>query len=511
MTRRDDETLDPRERTRQERGLDDPVVAFELAFHPELGRIGSRFVAGSAADPALAQGVVVGRDAPLWDDPSGQPAPLSDPCISRAQIRVRWVGALSLFAIEVPDGAKRTVQVFGARGQPLGSAPADAPPGSFVAIGDRAVVRLTVEPRGTEPTGAGLLGSSALMHRLRGKCRALAALSEAVLITGPTGAGKERAARAIHQLERRAAGPFLAVNCAALPEALAESELFGHVRGAFSGAAEARPGVFEAANGGSVLLDEVGELTPALQAKLLRVLQERAVRPVGATRERPVDVRVLAATHRDLARDVAAGRFRQDLYSRLSSLVLDVPPLELHREDVPVLFTSALRRLTERADHAALSELFRPADDRPPPLPMALYLSLLGTPYPGNVRDLESLAARVAAAVLRGDPPELAIEAEVATVEAGASRPSADELRAALRDHDHVLSRVATALGVSHSTVDRWMRELGLPRARDLETSRVREALARARGDVAAAAAELSVSERALVLRMRDLGVTAGG
>ncbi len=510
--KRDEETLDPRESRRKTASAGNDVVVLEVLFHPDLSRIGDRAVLGTAIDPALACALSIGRDQPLFADATGSASGLADPCVSRHQLLLRWVPALASFAIEAPASARRVVRAFSPLGEDLGTAPLDAPTGAWLTIGDRIALRLSVEPAGLGHLATGIVGSSRALADLRESCAAFARLDQAVLVSGPVGAGKERAARAIHLLGSRAAAPFVALNCAAVTEGLAESELFGHVRGAFSGASASRTGIFEAAQGGTVLLDEVGELGLPVQAKLLRVLQEKAVRPVGAAHERPVDVRVIAATHRDLASDVAAGRFRADLLSRLSALRLSVPPLAEHREDIPLLFTRALEQVAERTPDARLSALFRHATDDAPPLPMALYLELLRRDYPHNVRELEALAARVAAAVLRGEVPDTSV---LAACDAGSSQPAADGERPnvdrmvkALAEHGHSLRRVAQSFGVSHSTVDRWMRELGLPRACDLDAATIEQALAASEGAVAAAARALSVSERGLVLRMRELGLT---
>lgn len=509
--KQDDETLDPRESRRKTASSETEMVVLEVLFHPELARIGARAVLGASSDPALARALSIGRDQPLFVDETGHAGGLADPCVSRQQLALRWVPALARFAIEAPTSARRTVRALSALGEDLGALPLDAPPGAWVAIGDRIVLRLSVERAADSQSATGIVGSSRALADLRENCAAFARLDQAVLISGPVGAGKERAARAIHQLGPRAAAPFMALNCAAVTEGLAESELFGHVRGAFSGASASRTGIFEAAQGGTVLLDEVGELGLPVQAKLLRVLQERAVRPVGASEERAIDVRVVAATHRDLASDVAAGRFRADLLSRLSALRLAVPPLAEHREDIPLLFTRALARVAERTADLRLSALFRCATDDAPPLPMALYLELLRREYPHNVRELEALAARVAAAVLRGDALDASLvaaaHAERSEPLSEGGRPPADRIVAALGEHEHSIRRVARSFGVSHSTVDRWMRELGLPRARDLDAATIEQALAGSEGAVAAAARALCVSERGLVLRMRELGL----
>jgi transcriptional regulator with GAF, ATPase, and Fis domain len=172
------------------------------------------------------------------------------------------------------------------------------------------------------------------MHRVMDLARRVAKVDSTVLITGENGVGKERIARLIHDESPRTGGAFVAINCGAVPETLLESELFGHAKGSFTGAAQDRPGLFEAANGGTLFLDEIGEVPPAMQVKLLRVLQEREVRRVGENKNRKVYVRVLAATNRDLVAEINAARFRQDLYYRLRVVELRVPPLRERREDI---------------------------------------------------------------------------------------------------------------------------------------------------------------------------------
>jgi two-component system response regulator PilR (NtrC family) len=230
-----------------------------------------------------------------------------------------------------------------------------------------------------------LLGRSEPMRRIVDLVRRIANTRSTVLITGESGTGKERIARAIHDLSDRAAKPFLVVNCGAIPEALLESELFGHDKGAFTGAVSKHLGIFREADGGTVLLDEVGELATSLQVKLLRVLQERKVRSVGASAEVGVDVRVLAATNRAVEEEVKSGRFRQDLYYRLNVIRIEVPPLRARREDIPDLARHFLARCA--AEHDKEVRGFTPDALR----------VLDGYTFPGNVRELENLVERAIA------------------------------------------------------------------------------------------------------------------
>ena len=232
---------------------------------------------------------------------------------------------------------------------------------------------------------AGIITRSPQMEDLLRQARLVADSDASVLIYGDSGTGKELLARAIHRASARGDKPFVAVNCGAIPEPLLESELFGHARGAFSGAVQAHKGLFQAADGGTIFLDEIGDMPLALQVKLLRVLQEGEVRPVGATQPVPVAVRVVSATHRDLDEQKAAGQFREDLYYRLNVVSLKLPALADRREDIPLLATHFLRRLAERYK--------RPV---PTLAPDAMAL-LIAAPWPGNVRQLLNLLEQAVA------------------------------------------------------------------------------------------------------------------
>jgi two-component system response regulator PilR (NtrC family) len=232
-----------------------------------------------------------------------------------------------------------------------------------------------------KPAAGGLVGRSAAMARVMDLVKRVASARTSVLITGESGTGKEMVARALHDLGDRTSRPFVVVNCGALPEALMESELFGHEKGAFTGATARSEGLFRAGEGGTLFLDEIGELAPALQVKLLRALQERKVRPVGSQRELDVDVRVVAATNRELEKDVEAGRFRSDLFYRLNVIRIHLPPLRERPEDVPALAEHFLRK------HAALQ------GKKVRFSPVALRW-IASHDYPGNVRELENVIER---------------------------------------------------------------------------------------------------------------------
>lgn len=248
---------------------------------------------------------------------------------------------------------------------------------------------------GNSPTIKGLVGSGAAMQRVYAETRRVARSKASVLLFGETGTGKELIAKAIHQHSPRSGGPFVKVNCGALPEGLLESELFGHVRGAFTGAVHNRTGRFEAGHMGSVFLDEINSTTPMLQVKLLRVLQEREFERVGDTHTIHVDTRLIAATNRDLLREVAAERFREDLYYRLNVVSILLPPLRQRRDDIPELVAHFLRIYNEENDRYVVhiqAEAMRALQDYD---------------WPGNVRELQNYIER---AVVLADEDELTVD-----------------------------------------------------------------------------------------------------
>jgi two-component system response regulator PilR (NtrC family) len=258
-----------------------------------------------------------------------------------------------------------------------------------------------------------IIGVSAAMEKLKHTIRTVASTQSTVLIYGESGTGKELVARAVHTCSPRATDPFVSINCGAFPETLLESELFGYVKGAFTGATQNKRGLFEVANGGTIFLDEIGEMNLTMQVKLLRVLQERCVRPVGGTDEIAIDVRVIAATNRDLERQVAESTFREDLYYRLSVIPITVPPLRDRREDLPLLVNHFVKKYAPGAGKSI-------AHVNPESL-----ASLASYDWPGNVRQLENAIER-AVALETGEDLSVELPVERARARAAAAGVGTD-------------------------------------------------------------------------------------
>jgi len=317
----------------------------------------------------------------------------------------------------------------------------------------------------------GMVGRSPAMQSVFSLVEKVAASRTTVLITGESGVGKELVARAVHAKSPRASASFLAVNCGAIPEGLIESELFGHVKGAFTGAANAKEGLFQAAHGGTLFLDEIGELGLSLQVKLLRAIQDRRVRPVGATEDLEVDVRLVAATNRDLPEEVRAGRFREDLYYRLNVVQIRVPPLRDRREDVLALADHFLKRFGAEHGRSRLrlsTDAVRRLDDYS---------------FPGNVRELENLIER---AVALSTGPEVTVDALPAPLRASPSGdvPASGPLPAGFSLEAHLAS-------IERQLIDR--------------------ALSESRGVKKDAAAKLGLTFRQLRHRIKKLSGEADG
>jgi DNA-binding NtrC family response regulator len=311
-----------------------------------------------------------------------------------------------------------------------------------------------LQPRPAERPGAGalaaLVGRSPAMDHVRQLVRMAARVEAPVLIEGETGTGKELVARAIHAVGGRAAAPFVPVNCAAVPEALAESEFFGHARGAFTGAVQERPGLLQLADRGTLFLDEVEDLSPPLQAKLLRAVQEREVRPLGGSALRRVDVRFVTAANRDLWSMVEAREFRRDLYYRLRVIAILLPPLRQRREDLPLLVEHFVTRFNGRHGTHFL-----------PPASATLQ-PLLEHAWPGNVRELENVLESLLVAASATDTP---LEELLTQPVVPAGRLVLDERSRILRvleEHRWNRQRAAAALGISRVTLWRRMERHGI-------------------------------------------------
>jgi two-component system response regulator PilR (NtrC family) len=330
----------------------------------------------------------------------------------------------------------------------------------------RALVKTALKvpaPGGAVPGELRLIGDSQAMSHIRALIDKLARSQAPVFISGASGTGKEVAARLIHNQGGRAARPFVAVNCGALPEALMESEFFGYRKGAFTGANSDREGFFQAASGGTLFLDEVAELPMTMQVKLLRAIQERRVRRVGDVSEEPVDVRLISASHQDLAQAVAEGRFRQDLFYRLNVIEMRMPPLSERREDIPQLAQHIAGRLARETGSAA------------PEIAPSAMAALQQYSFPGNVRELENILERACAlgdgAAIGAD--DLCLQPQAALAEVG---PDSGELP--LQDY---LDKV--------------------------ESETILKALEAARGNKTAAARKLGVTFRSLRYRVDRLGL----
>jgi two-component system response regulator PilR (NtrC family) len=385
------------------------------------------------------------------------------------------------------------------------------PPADGAAAADAAVAAAGVPPAprrraGDQPLAARpalqrLVGASHSMQQVHAMVAKVARSMAPVLVHGESGTGKELVARAVHELSARAGAPFIAVNCGAIPENLLEAEFFGYRKGAFTGAADDRDGFFQAAQGGTLFLDEIGDLPLAMQSKLLRVIQERAVRPVGAVAETPINVRIVSATHRDLGHEVQAGRFRQDLYYRLNVIGIRLPPLRERVADLPAICNAVLERI---AAESALTPV--------PTLSAAALQRLSRHAFPGNVRELENLLQRALAlsggAVVELD--DLGLDAAAPADPVAPADPAASH-------HDDAPARPDAPSLAAEPALARLVAAEPLPLPDDLqahldavERDILLRALERYRYNRTAAGASLGLTLRQMRYRMARLGVIAG-
>ena len=439
-------------------------------------------------DP-LGQRTLIGRDP--WCD-----LVLSDPRVSGQhceivlegdEIRLRDLGSTN----GTSCSGLRLVEAF-------------LEPGATIRVGDTDLSlqggggRRVLERSPFDPTGQ-LIGTAPTMQRVFDMMSRIAPLNLSLVLLGETGTGKTAIARAIHEMSARADRPFVSLNCGALPPELVESTLFGHVKGAFTGAHRSAAGIFEQADGGTVLLDEIGEMPLTLQPKLLQVLESHRVRPVGGQREVEVDVRLIAATHRNLANDVAEGRFRQDLYYRIAGLELTLPPLREREEDLPLLAQAFLIRHAE-------------ASGRGPGAPPYLHgidgdaiHRLERHPWPGNVRELDNVISR---AVALATGPMLGLD----DILLGSWIAGAGDAVASIDSIAGMgTSQLATAEMSTRFDLDLTFKEFKAAVLAEHETAYFAHLLERADGNLSRAARTAGISRTYLMTMLKKYDLYSGG
>jgi two-component system nitrogen regulation response regulator GlnG len=516
-------------------GVIERVPALTLLGHAQAARTGER---ATLLGLRAGEAVSLSRTEPSFSALSAgaSPRPLADPFLSRhtaASLAMRD-GALELHR-DLPDV---TLRVDGVE---LGAARSfnddELERGVVIELADRVVLLLhTVDAiRGRRQPSFDLVGESDAMQRLRKDLARAAATELRVLVRGATGTGKELVARAIHKASARASGPYEAVNMGAIQASLSASALFGHVRGAFSGAVADQDGHFVAADKGTLFLDEIGDTDPAVQASMLRTLETREVVRVGDRRPRKVDVRLISATDADLEAEVAAGRFREPLLHRIGELTLRVPALAERRDDIGRLVVHFMREMLDAEEQARL--LDGEIQDTPW-LSASVLATLARAPWTGNVRQLRNVVRQLV--VLGREEPTLTLGADLLAslgpspgpkaeregsgapdpeVGASAAAPSdpkrvkrpqdltEEDLVAALEQTGWRRGAAADLLGIARSSLYALIAAKGIVRANDLEAAQIESSLAKHRGDLAAAARELKVSEHGLKLRMQALGL----
>jgi len=500
--------------------LDPRVPGLSVLHHPDLRRVGERapLLSLAAGGEALLSRREPGFSVPGAAPGAAAPAqrrPLDHASLSRQPIRLRreGLGGVRLDACGsrtrvVVDGEPVTARTFAA---------GELDQGVVLLLGRHVALLLHFVDPVTVPglPRYGLIGESPAIVALRLAIRKVADVEVPVLVRGETGSGKELAARAIHQASRRRAGPFVAVNMAAVPATLAAAELFGAVRGAYTGADRPRQGLFVQAHGGTLFLDEIGATPPEVQALLLRALESREVRPVGGEETRQVDVRVIAATDADLEAAAHGERFRAPLLYRLASYELRVPPLRQRRDDVGRLLVYFLEQELD-----AVGEQWRLASPVPW-LDGELVARLAAYEWPGNVRQLHNVVRQLAIAN-RGETraclpetvgkllatPAVAVSSAPPPRRRKPSEIGDDELVELLRAHRFNLRGAAAALGISRTSLYALVEQCPrLRKAANLGREEIVAGLAAAGGDVDAAAAVLEVSSLGLKRRVRELGL----
>jgi two-component system nitrogen regulation response regulator GlnG len=483
--------------------------------HSDGTRLGER---AALKGLLVGQSVEISRAQPKFGRPGeAASAPLTDPYLSRTPFRVRAEGA---GLVVEPNGVPLSAEGRELTG-PAAFTAEELERGVVLELGTRAILLLHTSTNRPLTQLRGLIGQSDALDELRCEITRVADLDTPVLIRGETGTGKELVAQAIHDLSPRRKAPFIAVNMAAISESTAVSTLFGHARGAFTGAQQRHEGVFERAAGGTLLLDEIGDTPGNVQAMLLRAIETRRVLPLGDAAEREVDVRFVAATDANLERELAERSFSAALLHRLAGYELHAPELRARREDIPLLLMHFIdRELATTAEAGRAGEL------------LALLLSsrflarIVRHPLPGNVRQLRNLARHLV--ISNRGKQELAITKAVeralgedgepqappqpaSTIPRPSTRPaeiSNEHLLQTLRDHDWSPNRAAASLGIATGTLHDLMRRSGaIRRAADLNEDELRAAQEACGSDTRAMASMLCVSERGLRIALRQRGL----
>jgi two-component system nitrogen regulation response regulator GlnG len=503
------------------------VPVLTLLYHPDLRRVGERAL---LSELPLGREVRLGRQEPELSPPDATAGePLADRHISRQPLLLRPTarGGIVLSAREsrtrvVADGVPLTAE--------LAISAADLARGVVLELADRVVLLLHVLDHLTAPAAKrfGLVGDSGGIARVRDEIGSVAGFDVPVLLRGETGTGKELAARALHDASRRRSGPFVAVNLGAIPPTLVASELFGAVRGAYTGSVQSQEGYFRKAHGGTLLLDEVGEATPEVQVMLLRTLETGEVHAVGTQSPQRVDVRVLAATDADLEARVAAGELRAPLLHRLGGYEIWLPPLRERRDDIGRLLVHFLRR-----ELAALGAAHLLEPGAPLWLPAGLVARLALYHWPGNVRQLRNVARQIAigsrsrpraeigpaverllskAAPRPAEPPKGPAAADPTAAHAERRRPadvSEAELIEALHACRWDLQAAAERLRISRPSLYALVEaNPRLRKAGDLSPEEIARCWEECGGDVEAMVDRLEVSRKALARRLRELKLT---
>ncbi len=489
-------TLRPAAEPAHGSSLVDAGVTLTIVAHPDASRVGEMAAVEFGADRRVA----LSRREPGFASPGGAPRPLEDPHISRSPVYLSF--ETGDFPVWVdPSNAPSVVRsLHGPRNRAW-----------YVSLAGRVGVLIEPGLRAPAPReGHGLIGVSSATERVREQIAMAAASDLPVLVLGETGTGKELATQAIHAASARHKGPLVAVNLSAIPESTAASQLFGHVRGAFTDAAHAHDGYFVQAAGGTLFLDEIGEAAVPLQVQLLRALEQGEIQPVGG-RVRAVDVRVIAATDTDLDAAVASGRFRQALLFRLRGLTLRLQPLRERPADVAVQLVHFIARSLDTLGQR--ERLMLRSWHDAPWLDLAAFEAALIARWPGNSRELRATAGQ--AALVHATAPRVQIVADGpaappipsdsavrrAATDA-AARLSESAVRDALALHNHSVRGAARALQVAPNTLYARMNELGIRRAGDLSDDALAAARAATGGDLEAMARHLGVSLRGLQRRL---------